>query len=98
MDTTPITAALPVIDEAELSPRIEDLELVEAAGGVLTDAQRRELTELRRLVDQLKDFDSDDYFSPNLYRADVRVPPGPVTACRWVKFDGRQYVAIATEE
>lgn len=97
MDTTPITSALPVIDESAILPRIEDLELAHA-DGELTDAQRHELTELRSLVEQLHDFNSDDYFSPMLYRSDVRVPPGPAVDYRWVKFDARQYLAIATEE
>lgn len=96
-DPGAIHSAMPIIDEAEISARIEDLEIAEDNGN-LTHVQRHELKELRRLVEQLMELNSDEYFVPNLYREGVQPLPGACVDYRWVVFDGVSYLAISTAE
>lgn len=96
-DADAITSILPIIDAAAISSRIEDLEIAESDRS-LSRAQRHELDELRKLVEQLSGIDSDEYFVPNLYRVDAELLPGPCVEYRWVSFDGVSYLAISTAE
>lgn len=96
-DADAINSTMPIIDAAAISSRIEDLEIAESDRS-LAIAQRHELDELRKLVEQLSGINSDEYFVPNLYRADEQLLPGPCVEYRWVSFDGVSYIAISTAE
>lgn len=97
MDKNTITSTRTIIDEAEIGARIEELEEL-LAEGTIDIAQRDELIKLHNLTAQLSGIKSDEYFVPNLYRADIPVPAGLCFDWRCVTFDGADYLAISTSE